>query len=100
MDMRFFDEVVHPFVQQVRAGGRTVFSILEIGSHYTLELGALYPNTSTLLALEPNRSIWAEQVSRAGRCPSLCRLAKCPAVPPPECLDCLPDRVPCVARVP
>ena len=63
-----FDRAVLPFVQRVtRLKGSDNFSLLELGSWsglYALELSTRYPR-STLVAIEPNRTIWAKHATLA-----------------------------------
>ena len=61
-----FTHGVLPFVER---SGRQNFSLMEVGSWnglYGLELAARFPR-STLLALEPNRSVWERHTSLAAR---------------------------------
>ena len=61
-----FTHGVLPFVER---SGRENFSLMEVGSWnglYGLELAARFPR-STLLALEPNRSVWERHTSLAAR---------------------------------
>ena len=69
-----YDQSVLPFVERVR-GGKPTFSLLEHGSWsglYSLTIGAKYP-LSTLVVVEPNRSIWLEHaaLARARRRPNV-----------------------------
>jgi hypothetical protein len=61
-----FDQAVAPFLEQVRAGKPT-FSLLEHGSWsglFSLAVSERFPR-GTLVALEPNRSLWAHHASLA-----------------------------------
>ena len=63
-----FEQAVLPFVKRVRRlKGADNFSLLELGSWsglYALELGARYPR-STLVGVEPNRTVWARHAALA-----------------------------------
>ena len=63
-----FNDAVLPFVQRVRnLRGADNFSLVELGSWsglYSLELATRYPR-STLVAIEPDRSIWARHATLA-----------------------------------
>ena len=59
-------EAVLPFVERA---GKQNFSLIEVGSWngvYSLELAARYAR-STLLVLEPNRSVWEQHTALATR---------------------------------
>ena len=61
-----FESAVLPFVERARAG-RQNFSLLEIGSWsglYSLEIASRYPS-STLLVIEPNRTLWEAHTALA-----------------------------------
>ena len=63
LPQRVFTEAVLPFVERA-CGGLHNFSLMEHGSWggaYALELSRSYPR-STLIALEPNRTICAQQM--------------------------------------
>ena len=61
-----FEKAVLPFADDVRAGKRT-FSLVEHGSWsglFALALSAQHPQ-ATLIAIEPNRSLWAQHATLA-----------------------------------
>ena len=66
LPQRVFTEAVLPFVERA---GKQNFSLIEVGSWngvYSLELAARYAR-STLLVLEPNRSVWEQHTALATR---------------------------------
>ena len=64
LPQRVFTEAVLPFVERA---GKQNFSLIEVGSWngvHSLELAARYAR-STLLVLEPNRSVWEQHTALA-----------------------------------
>ena len=61
-----FDDAVQPFIDRIRQG-KSTFSLVEQGSYsglFALAIGTQHPR-GTIVALEPNRSIWAQHASLA-----------------------------------